>query len=57
MTAVGVGLILFGFTMEIIFGVNRYGYDWRDYVATWPILAGMVIAIAGVIKWLWMVAP
>jgi ABC-type cobalamin transport system permease subunit len=57
MMAIGLGMLVFGCVMAGALDTSRYFWDWRDLFSTVPACVGFLLALAGVIKWLWLVAP
>lgn len=57
MIAIGFALFAFGAIAGVILQTPRHGWDWRDWFSTTPMGIGFLIMLAGVVRWLWMVAP
>lgn len=57
MTAVGVAMLVFALLMSRIVPTSQSDLEWRDLFSTIPGLIGMCLIVAGLIRWLWLVAP
>lgn len=57
MIATGFVLFVIGWVGGVVAEPSSYSWDWRDLVSTVPGLVGLVLVVAGVARWLWLVAP
>lgn len=57
MIAVGFALLVFSGLMGLILKPDPFRWDWRDWFCTAPSFLGCGAVFAGVVIWLWRVAP
>lgn len=57
MTAVGFALLAFGALAGLAVTPERYTWDARDLFTTVPVCVGLLLILAGIVRWLWTVMP
>lgn len=58
MTAVGFVLFgLGGLLFSLLDPQEHPGEDWRGHLTFWPLLAGVLLILAGMATWLWKTMP